>query len=116
MREETGLEVAVERLVGIYGKADRDDLVFSFACRIVGGHLTTTDESDECRYFEIEQIPFNTSPREVETLQEAVKSGSQPVFRRHTAPSTREWLRQWEDRTPAQPAVPAENGRRTTGG
>ena len=94
VREETGLEVAVERLVGVYGKADRDDLAFSFTCRVVGGHLTATRESSECRYFEIGQIPPNTSPRVVETFQDAIQLGGPPVFRRHTAPSTREFLEQ----------------------
>ncbi|MGC9333521.1 MAG: NUDIX hydrolase [Anaerolineae bacterium] len=44
VREETGLEAAIERLAGVYGKTDRDELVFSFICRITGERLTVTDE------------------------------------------------------------------------
>jgi ADP-ribose pyrophosphatase YjhB (NUDIX family) len=70
-REETGLEVVIERLVGVYGKADKDEIVFSFICRAVGGQLTVTDEADECRYFEIERIPPNAPPKQVERVHEA---------------------------------------------
>ncbi|MEL7313386.1 MAG: NUDIX domain-containing protein, partial [Cyanobacteria bacterium J06559_3] len=32
VKEETGLEVAVTRLIGIDGKPNKDDLAFSFVC------------------------------------------------------------------------------------
>jgi hypothetical protein len=61
------------------------------------------------------ELPTNTGPREVETLQDAVKSGGSPVFCRHIVPSTLERLKQWEDSTTAWPAVPAENRFRIIG-
>jgi 8-oxo-dGTP diphosphatase len=95
--EETGLEVAIERLVGVYGKTNKDELVFSFICHITGGHLSITDESSECQYFEMEHIPANTSPKQVERIHDAVKPGSQPIFNRQTAPSTQEMLKHLHD-------------------
>jgi len=92
-KEETGLEVDVERLIGVYGKADKDELVFAFTCRVVGGQLVVTDEADECRYFEIENIPPNTSPKQAARIQDAVRPSAQPVFRRQGEPSTREMLK-----------------------
>ena len=95
VKEETGLEVAIERLLGVYGKADKpDSLVFSFLCRVTGGKLVLTDESDDTRYFTIENIPANTSPRQVERIREALTRPPQPVFRRLTGPSTQEMLNQ----------------------
>jgi ADP-ribose pyrophosphatase YjhB (NUDIX family) len=91
-KEETGLDVVVERLVGVYGKADKDDLVFAFACRVVGGRLSVTDEADESRYFKVENIPSNTAPRQVERIHDAINLSEQPIFRRQTAPSTRDLL------------------------
>jgi ADP-ribose pyrophosphatase YjhB (NUDIX family) len=91
-KEETGLEVTIERLVGVYGKSDKDEFVFAFTCRVVGGQLSATDEADECRYFEIENIPPNTSPKQVERIHDAVNFNAQPIFRLQTAPSTRELL------------------------
>ena len=93
-REETGLDVVVERLVGVYGKQGKDEVVFAFACRVVGEQIAATDEADESRYFAIEDIPANTSPKQVERIRDAAEGHSQPVFRVQTGPSTREWLRQ----------------------
>ena len=91
--EETGLKVVVERLVGVYGKVEKDEFVFSFLCRVVGGQLSVTDEADESRYFEIDAIPSNTPPKQVERIHDAVGHDTQPIFRRQTAPSTRELLK-----------------------
>ena len=71
-REETGLEVFIERLVGVYGKDDRNELVFAFVCRVVGGELTLSDEADKHRYFSMDQIPPNTLSKQVERIQDAL--------------------------------------------
>jgi 8-oxo-dGTP diphosphatase len=91
-REETGLDVIIERLVGVYGKADKDEFVFAFVCSVVGGQLTTTDEADECKYFDIKSIPVNTVPKHVGRIQDALNHDLQPAFRRQTEISTKELL------------------------
>ena len=93
-REETGLEVEIERLVGVYSKPDNNDLVFVFSARVVAGQLTINDEADRLGYFSLDALPANTIPKHVERLQDAVVNHSQPVFRRQTSPSTREFLSQ----------------------
>jgi ADP-ribose pyrophosphatase YjhB (NUDIX family) len=94
VKEETTLEVEFERLIGVYGKIDKkDDLVFSFTCRIIGGQPSPTDEASECQYFDVEHLPSNTSPKQVERIHDAMISNSQPIFRRQTAPSTRDMLK-----------------------
>ncbi len=90
-REETGLEVAVERLVGVYGKPSGDELAFAFACLVIGGALTLTDESDDNRYFSPEALPRNTIPRHVERIRDAL-AGGPPRFRREEGPPICEWL------------------------
>jgi 8-oxo-dGTP diphosphatase len=93
VQEETGLESEVERLLGVYGKLNKpNELVFSFLCRVTGGELTLTDESDDIRYFAIENIPSNTSPRQVERILDALDQPSQPIFSRLTGPSMRDML------------------------
>jgi 8-oxo-dGTP diphosphatase len=93
-KEETGLDVVVKRLVGVYGKADKNEFVFSFSCQVVGGQLSATEDADECRYFQLDSIPPNTSPKQVERIHDAAGPDTAPVFRRQDAPSTSEWLRQ----------------------
>ena len=36
VKEETGLNVSVTRLAGVYSKPDVDEIVFSFECKIIG--------------------------------------------------------------------------------
>ncbi|HLF26367.1 MAG TPA: NUDIX domain-containing protein [Anaerolineae bacterium] len=87
VKEETGLEVIVERLVGVYGKPEKAELIFAFACRIAGGQLLLTDESDANRYFDIERLPANLSRKQVSRIHDAASEGSRPIFRWQTEPS-----------------------------
>ncbi len=81
VREETGLEVVVERLVGVYGKRGRNELVFAFVCRVVGGELLLTSESDGNQYFPLDQLPPNTLLKHAERIWDAQHEGQRPVFR-----------------------------------
>lgn len=90
VREETGLDVAIERLSGIYGKVEKDELVFTFVCRIIGGSLVLTEESDQTAYFQVDSLPANTLPKHVERIHDALVGYKQPIFRRQTAPSVRD--------------------------
>jgi 8-oxo-dGTP diphosphatase len=82
VREETGLVVVIDRLVGVYGKPGRSDLVFSFVCRIVGGSLCETDESDACNFYDPEKLPPNTLLKHAERIWDAIRGERQPMFRR----------------------------------
>lgn len=86
VREETGLEVVVERLVGVYGKNYRNELVFAFACGVVGGALSQSNEADENRYFPIDCLPANTLLKHAERIVDALRENSQPIFRKQTSP------------------------------
>jgi ADP-ribose pyrophosphatase YjhB (NUDIX family) len=76
VREETGLQVVPETIVGIYPNprhvieyADgevRQQFSICFACRLVGGELATSDESTEVGFFtpaQIETMPMHESIR-----------------------------------------------------
>src|SRR3989344_4155654 len=47
VKEETGLEVEISRLVGVYSKAEKNDIVFSFICKIIAGEMTLNNEADK---------------------------------------------------------------------
>ena len=68
VREETGLVVEVDRLVGVYSEPSfqifryRDGNVVHYintlmTCRIVGGTLQTCDESLELKFFDPARLP-----------------------------------------------------------
>src|SRR5438067_7769104 len=62
VREETGLEVQVEQLVGVYSKPQKQEVVLTFRCAVTGGGLSETEESRECRYFLPSALPTKTLP------------------------------------------------------
>src|ERR1700738_3250125 len=47
VREETGLEVEVEYLVGVYSKPQKQEVVLTFRCHQTGGVLVATEEVRE---------------------------------------------------------------------
>lgn len=93
VREETGLTVTVDRLVGVYGKRDANELIFSFICTIVNGKSTLTDEADRIEYFAFEELPANTSSRKVIRIKDALE-GKVAVLREQAGPSTDELIKQ----------------------
>ena len=66
VKEETGLDVEVVSLVGIYSNPNhvveysdgevRQQFSVCFVCRRVGGNLTTSDETSDVDYFTPEQV------------------------------------------------------------
>jgi ADP-ribose pyrophosphatase YjhB (NUDIX family) len=72
LREETGLEVIVERLIGVYmdtygdpksaasagfGGAGEHTLNFYYACRVAGGTARADDDVDDLAWFNLDELP-----------------------------------------------------------
>jgi len=91
-REETGLEVEIERLVGVYSKPNNNDLIFVFTAQVLGGCFTLNEEADQLNYFALNALPSNTIPKHVERIRDAAANQPQPIFRCQTSPSTKEFL------------------------
>jgi 8-oxo-dGTP diphosphatase len=72
VKEETGLKVEVVNLLGIYSKFEKNDIVFSFLCKITGGKMELTDEADKIDYFKVNKLPKNTVPKQVERIKDAL--------------------------------------------
>lgn len=63
VREETGLEVALDRLVGVYSRPDEEALAMTFAGTVVGGRLDLdTEEVTAAGYFHPDQLPSPVRP------------------------------------------------------
>lgn len=81
VREETGLDVAVERLIGVYSKPQKQEVVLTFRCSVVGGTLSTTEESRECRFFSPDTLPPNTLPKHRQRVEDALLNLPYAVIR-----------------------------------
>jgi len=91
VREETGLDVEVVGIVGIYSDPKhvfayddgevRQEFSICFECRVLGGDLAVSDESFEVRFFDaadVDELPM------VDSIRLRVSdylSGSTPVIR-----------------------------------
>ena len=93
-REETGFEVAVERLVGVYSWAPREDeVIFNFVCRITGGERATSDESDDVRFFAPDDLPANTFPEHIHRIHDALHGELRALLKLARGPSSRDIAR-----------------------
>jgi len=91
-REEVGLVVEIERLAGVYSKREQSEIVFSFVCRVVGGEMAASSEADEHRFFPVQALPPNTSPKQVQRIHDGLLASRLPVLRDQVGPSTRQLL------------------------
>jgi ADP-ribose pyrophosphatase YjhB (NUDIX family) len=66
--EETGLEVDVDQLLGLFSEAGYPVMVAAFAAREVGGHLRTGPETLDVGFFSSSALPPLAFPRDQQIL------------------------------------------------
>jgi len=93
VKEEVCLDVEVVRLQGVYSKPEKDDVVFCFICKPVGGNIALTDEASEIKYFGINDIPHNISSKQLERVRDALNS-DELVLKVQKGPSSIELVKQ----------------------
>ena len=77
VREETGLDVEVDSLVGLFSEAGHPVIVAAYAARQVGGSLEAGPESLEVGYFSLDNLPPLAFPRDLQILDrwQAMRDG-----------------------------------------
>ena len=56
-KEETGLDVEVDGLIGLYSRPGDANILVVYAGRVVGGELKAGDEAQEVNAFDVESLP-----------------------------------------------------------
>ena len=79
--EETGLKVKVVQLVGVYSKPQKQEVVLTFLCNIIGGTLQPTEETSESRYFQPDALPENTLPKHRQRIADALLNQQSAIIR-----------------------------------
>jgi len=80
VREETGLEVEIERHVGDYVRTGfRPHTAKVYLCRPVGGELQSSWESLELRHFDPVRLPEALFPWYLAPIEDALKTDAGPV-------------------------------------
>ncbi len=72
-REETGVTVVVEGLVGVYVARRENDLVFAFRCRHEEGAPSPSEERAEVRWVDPGSLPPELSDRDRERIADALE-------------------------------------------
>lgn len=81
VQEETGVEVKVERLTGVYRNMPRGIVALVFRCSPVGGCLTTTDEANTVSWLSVEEIQQQMDPAYLVRVTDAF--ADRPLARIH---------------------------------
>jgi ADP-ribose pyrophosphatase YjhB (NUDIX family) len=86
VKEETGLDVQLNDLSGVYLKPARDEsgrhMVFTFTATVSGGKLTENEEAAEFAYFSPGEEPEKSLPKHLERVADAADSRrNKTVFR-----------------------------------
>jgi 8-oxo-dGTP pyrophosphatase MutT (NUDIX family) len=78
-KEETGLDVTLDDLSGVYLKAavtgENPHMVFTFTGTVHGGSLTKNEEAADFGYFAPGEEPENSLPKHLERVADAVDPG-----------------------------------------
>ena len=94
IKEETGLTAVPAHLSGVYSKPDKNEVVFSFFCRATGSAIQLTDEADQIEYYQLDRIPSNTSPKQVERIKDYFSDKTRTHYKVQTGPSAIELINQ----------------------
>lgn len=83
VREETGLEIEVGPLIGVYSKPLKQEIVLSFRCTVISGTPgeSEDDDIDESRYFSVYDLPANTLPKHRQRVTDALLNQPQAILR-----------------------------------
>ncbi len=80
VREEVGIEVAIDHLIGVYSKPQKSEVVLTFWCHPVSGTPGTSDEVKEVGWFMIDQLPEPLLPKHRQRLLDAVRQSDHVVI------------------------------------
>jgi ADP-ribose pyrophosphatase YjhB (NUDIX family) len=90
-REEIGAEIAVIRLVGVYAKPQKQEIVLTYLCHLASGSPEpgTSEEVSEVGVFRLDELPDDLLPKHRQRVLDAA-SGQVEAFRRTQAASSAE--------------------------
>ncbi len=81
--EETGLEVEVDRLTGVYKNLDRGIIALFFRCHPGSGSPSQTREASDVRWVDSTEIAQLMDPAYAIRVQDALAAAGAPAVRLH---------------------------------
>jgi|SRR6185437_3972696 len=84
IREEVGLEVHMDYLVGVYSKPQKNEVVLTFFCHPASGTPGTSDEVSEVGWFAPDALPEQLLPKHRQRLQDALRHDEHAIVAAQT--------------------------------
>jgi ADP-ribose pyrophosphatase YjhB (NUDIX family) len=83
VREEVGAEIEIVRLVGVYSKPRKREVVLTFLCRLAESspEPATSDEVNQVGWFAPDALPENFLPKHRQRLEDALLGQREAVIR-----------------------------------
>ncbi|MCX6822730.1 MAG: NUDIX hydrolase [candidate division SR1 bacterium] len=94
VKEETGLDVQIQELLGVYSKANKDEIAFQFICEVIGGEITLNEEADQITFLDHQHLPANTVPKQVERIYDYFSGEKRPILKIQGGKSAIELLKE----------------------
>ncbi len=82
--EEVCVEVEIVRLVGVYSKPQKDEVVLTFLCRLPAGQETlvgTSEEVSETGWFDPRELPTDLLPKHRQRVLDAIAGKAEVILR-----------------------------------
>jgi len=83
VREETGLDIEPTMLTGVYKNMKRGIIALVFRCRITGGELTLSNETEAIRWAAEAEVTELASEAYAIRVLDAVRASSSAAIRKH---------------------------------
>jgi ADP-ribose pyrophosphatase YjhB (NUDIX family) len=81
VEEETGVQVAIDRLLGVYSTRGERVIFVAYAGSVTGGSLQPGEESLEVQYFRPEELPPMAFPHDAAIMDAWRADRGEPVAR-----------------------------------
>ncbi len=88
VHEEIGVAIRVTRLVGVYSKPQKQEVVLTFLCKLADDTPpTTSDEISEIGWFLPDALPADTLPKHRQRVLDAALNQPEAILRAQTTPT-----------------------------
>ena len=87
VREEIGCDIEVARLIGVYSKPRKREIVLAFLCHLAPGSAepSTSDEVSEVGWFAPGELPERLLPKHRRRLEDALLDRPEALIRAQTS-------------------------------
>lgn len=83
VQEETGIEVHIDRLTGVYKNMRLGVVALVFRCRPRNGSLRTSSETEEARWISTQEVESTMSPAFAARVRDAIGGATSVAIRSH---------------------------------